>query len=122
MLIQHSILYIVARLVAGAFSILTTALLTDIMDPAQYGVYGLALVIMAFASNIAFDWLVIAFTRFGQNPQGRSKAISTIVYIFGLTVFLTGSAALLIVATGQISPYTGPFLIGVVLAWSLAWF
>jgi O-antigen/teichoic acid export membrane protein len=122
MLIRNSMIYVAARTLAGVFSIVTTALLTRLLDPSQYGVYGLALVIMTITSNVCFLWLGLAFTRFGQSQQDLSKTISTIVCLFASVILLTGTLALLILASGVLSQYIQPFLIGTVLAWSLAWF
>lgn len=122
MLIQHSMIYVAARVLSGVFSIATTALLTRTLNPSQYGIYGLALVFMTFTSNVCFVWLGMAFTRFGQIPQDRSKVISTIVCIFGVVVIVTAAMALLAYATGALSQFILPFLMGILLAWSLAWF
>jgi O-antigen/teichoic acid export membrane protein len=123
MLIRHSMVYVVARLLAGVFSIATTALLTRILDPSQYGIYGLALVIGTLGFNICFVWLGLAFTRFGQAPRDRAKSISTIVGLFAAAVILTGALALaLVLVSDALSPYMLPFLVGIALTWALAWF
>ena len=112
MLVKNSAIYVAARVLAGLFSIATTSFLTRSLVPDQYGIYGLAIVIMTIISNIFFLWLGLAFTRFGQIPQDRSKTVSTIVWIFAATVLLTGCAASLVLTTNALSQFIQPILMG----------
>ena len=50
MLIRNSAIYMVAKLLPGLFGLATTAALTRLLDPHEYGLYGLALVVMTLGS------------------------------------------------------------------------
>ena len=128
MLIRHSFLYVAAKLIPGLFGMVTTALLTRLLAPAQYGRYGLALVVMTFGSMIAFDWLGLAYLRVAQpaqqpNRADRLVATSTFVQLF---LALAGGTLLLAVvawAAGLIDPAELPVVAaGLLMTWAYAWF
>lgn len=123
MLIRNSAIYIVAKLVPGLLGMVTTALLTHILEPAQYGLYALALVVMTFGSTIAFDWLGLAFLRVYQARRDDPLVISTFVQIFIGLMGLTAILALLAWLAGAFSGAEAPACgIGIVMMWSYAWF
>ena len=99
MLIRHSALYAAGKLLPGVLGMGATALLTRLLDPPAYGLYGLALVVATFGSTLMFDWLGIAFLRFAQ---GEPAAADTIAWLF---VAVLSLAAL-----------------GTAAAWGLGWF
>ena len=76
MMLRNGILYLVARLLPGILSIATMSILTRLLTPAQYGVYGLTLIIMSFGSTIAFEWLGLAFMRLYEARQSATAAPS----------------------------------------------
>lgn len=122
MLFRNSMVFMVGRVTAGLFSLATTALLTRVLDPGVYGVYALALVVMSFTCSIAFTWLNLAYTRFAQTPRDWPKTSSTIVLLFAVLIALTGAATLALVATGSLKSLAPPILVGMALAWAMAWF
>ncbi len=123
MLIRNSILYVAARLVPGVIGMVTTALLTRLLDPAQYGLYGLALVVMTFGSSMAFDWLGLTFLRIYQTRRDDPLVISTIVQIFFVLVLATVLLASAAWGLGMFASATAPaYAIGIVMMWGYAWF
>ena len=123
MMLRNGILYLVARLLPGVLSIATMSILTRLLTPAEYGVYGLTLIIMSFGSTIAFEWLGLSFMRLYEARQGDARTIPTFVLLFyamvGLTLLLMG-----VVALAQILPASDlpQFAIGICMAWSFACF
>ena len=123
MLIRHSVVYVGAKILAGLLGMLTTAVLTHVLDPQVYGLYALTLVVMTFASNLAFDWLGLAFLRVYQSRQDGPLVISTFVQIFFGIGGLTAAILLLCWAFGLLSGVHGPaYVMGLVMCWSSAWF
>jgi O-antigen/teichoic acid export membrane protein len=127
MLVRHSMIYMVAKLVPGLIGMATTALLTRLLRPDQYGAYGLALVIMLFGSSIGFDWLGIAFMRFYPAARGDPRVMATVACLFGAIVALTLLLATLAWAAGphlglHVGGQNAIWAAGLLLMWSTAWF
>jgi O-antigen/teichoic acid export membrane protein len=123
MLIKHSMVYVPAKLVPGIIGMLTTAALTRLLTPAEYGIYGLALVVMTFGSTLAFDWLGVSFQRVYYAGRHDPRLTSTFVQIFLILMCLTGTLALLAWGLGLFTGSTAPsYAIGLVMTWAYAWF
>ena len=90
MLIRHSALYAIGKLAPGLLGMVTTALLTRLLDPAAYGLYGLALVVMTFGSTLAFDWLGLAYLRIAQ---GAPDAFGTVAGLFAALLLAIAAGA-----------------------------
>ena len=82
MLIRNSALYTVAKLLPGLFGLATTAALTRLLEPHEYGLYGLALVVMTLGSIILFDWLGLSFLRFYQSRRDDPSLVPTFICMF----------------------------------------
>ena len=96
MLIRHSLIYVAARFLPALLGLATTVVLTHMLLPAGYGVYGLALVIMNFGSDVAFDWLGISLMRFyqtrGDHPAFKGTIVVLYLGLVGLTALAAGLA------------------------------
>jgi O-antigen/teichoic acid export membrane protein len=86
-LIRNSALYAAGRALPGLVGMATTALLTRMLAPADYGQFGLALVVATLGSTLVFDWLGLAFLRLGLDA-GADAAIGR---LFSLLVLLTAA-------------------------------
>ncbi len=123
MLIRHSAIYVVAKVLPGVLGMLTTAILTRMLAPEEYGLYGLALVIMAFGSSMGFEWIGVSFLRFYQARRDDPLIVSTFLQIFLGVAVLTGVGAAAAAAFGAVGAREAPVVIaGIVLMWAFAWF
>lgn len=123
MLIRHSLLYAVAKFIPGLLGMATTAFLTRYLNPQEYGLYGLALIIMTFGSTTVFDWLGVSFMRFYQGRRDDPRVIGTFVSIFLSLVALTGSLTWVARITGLLSgQHAAVWITGVAMMWCYAWF
>jgi O-antigen/teichoic acid export membrane protein len=123
MLIRNSAIYMVAKLLPGLFGLATTAALTRLLDPHEYGLYGLALVTMMLGSSILFDWLGLSFLRFYQSRRDDPNLVSTFICMF--IVLVTVSAAALGVALigGVVrTDLVGTSVVGLLMVWACSWF
>jgi O-antigen/teichoic acid export membrane protein len=123
MLIRHSAIYVVARLCPGIFGVLTTAALTRLLEPGQYGIYALALVIMTLGSTICFDWLNTSFLRFYQARRADPQLVGTFIAMFVVVAFLAalgfgGAWISGVMAAGG----AGIAIVGLILVWTSSWF
>jgi len=122
-LIRHSFLYVVARVLPGLLGMVTTAILTRLLDVRGYGIYGLALVIMTFVSTMGFEWLGISFVRFNEGRQQDERMVATFVHMFVAAMVLSAGLTALAWMFGLFSAGDAPvYLLGILLAWSYAWF
>jgi O-antigen/teichoic acid export membrane protein len=123
MLIGDSIVYLIARFVPGILGAVTTVVLTRLLEPSQYGAYGLIIVIMTFVSNVGFDWLNFSFLRLYEGRRKDPRAVTTFVYLFlGLVIASMGLALLAWLIVGRREIDVTAYGIGLLLAWAYAWF
>lgn len=122
MLIRHGAIYVASNLVTGAFSLATAVVLTKLLTPASYGVYGLAFAIIGLAYALFFDWHAMSFLRFCDNDGKREDAIVTFVCLFaGLMAVAVGVFAALYY--GRIAPvHDSVLLMALVGTCAMAWF
>src|SRR5690348_8008057 len=96
MLIASALIYTLARILPGIISVITTALLTHLLKPTQYGLYSSIIVTMMLIANIGFDWLGPLFIRLHEARKAEPSLVATFVLMFMLVA--TCSALLMAVA------------------------
>jgi O-antigen/teichoic acid export membrane protein len=123
MLIRNSAIYMVGKLLPGLFGLATTAALTRLLDPHEYGLYGLALVVMMLGSTIAFDWLGLSFLRFYQARRDDPDLVSTFICIF-VALAAVSAAVLCAALIGGAVPANriGTSVVGLLMVWAYSWF
>lgn len=120
MLIRHSAVYIGAKLLPGALGMLTTSLLTRLLPPEQYGVYGVALVIMSFGATLGFEWLGLAYLRLIAAQRDPALAAGTFDRLFAALLAiaaLIGGVALALVLPADRAIVASGFLLMASYAW-----
>ena len=123
MILRTGATYLVARIVPGALGVATTALLTRLLSPDVYGVYGLALIVMNFASTVAFEWLGMSFMRFFESRKNDPRTVPTFLMLFAGLVGLTGLLLAGAMSFGLVpAGMRGLFAVGMLMAWSFALF
>lgn len=123
MLIQNSAIYMVAKLLPGLFALATTAALTRLLTPHEYGLYGLALVMMTLGSMVLFDWLGLAFLRFYQSRRGDPNLVSTFIYMFFALAAVSGTALGVALLVGVIpADFAAASVVGLLMVWASSWF
>ena len=123
MILGHGFAYVVARFIPGVLGVVTTAALTRLLGPVQYGVYGLVLTVMTIVSSVAFDWLSVSFLRLYPTRRFDFRTISTFIHIFFISMLI--SAGLTIIGFGLTGITEGNaeiYALGLALAWASSWF
>ena len=122
-LIQNSTIFMISRMLPGAFGLATTAILTRVLDPQEYGRYGLTIALMMIGSTILFDWLGVSFLRFYQARPGDPTLIGTFLGLFYALLALSLGVFLVPWATG-ILPHDliGTYAVAMVMVWAISWF
>ena len=121
MLIRHSAIYIVAKLVPGLLGLAVTALLTRTLAPAEYGLYALALLLMTFGSSFVFDWLGLAYLRVAQQRSDPTLASSTFAQLYAALVAATALIGAVALASGVVAR-PGIVAAGLLMTWTYSWF
>ena len=124
MLVRHSLVYIATNLVAGLFGFATTLILTRLISPAEYGVFGLGNTLVYFAVAALFDWQATTYMRFIQaTGTDRARMTGVFVGLFLAAVLLSLGLALPFallapasIGGGDLAWYVLPCL------WVFAWF
>jgi O-antigen/teichoic acid export membrane protein len=92
-----SIIFFVARLLPSLLAVVTTALLTRLLEPAVYGMYALGLSIIFLITIGAFEWLGLSVMRMATTAKQQELFFGTVVACF---CALSGISA--VVATGVV--------------------
>ena len=112
-----------AKLLPGLVGVAMTAVLTRLLDPSDYGLYGLALALMALGSGTLFDWLGISFLRFHRSRQEQPALISTFLVIFIALVAVSAAAFAAAWTFGLVpADLVGIYVVGLILVWACSWF
>jgi O-antigen/teichoic acid export membrane protein len=123
MLIRNSLIYTVAKLLPGLFGLATTAALTRLLEPREYGLYGLALVVMTLGSMIMFEWLNVSFLRFYQSRREDPNLISTFICMFvALTIVSAVVLGVALISGVVPTDLVGPSVVGLLMVWASSWF
>jgi O-antigen/teichoic acid export membrane protein len=123
MLVRHSIIFVAAKALPSLLGMATTIILTRVLSPTQYGLYGLSLVVMTFTAGVGFDWLLLCLTRFYEGRHRDPKVVSTVLHLFAANVLLTAIVLLMIwYFKLRYMPEAENYVIGIVMTWSYAWF
>jgi O-antigen/teichoic acid export membrane protein len=123
MLIRHSALYLLGRIVPGVASLLAVALYTRLLTADQYGHYALILATVGVINAVCFQWLSLSLGRFlPAHDRQPEELLYTALIGFAILVSITGVLGTAVV---WLWPDTGLrclIILSVVVAWSQAWF
>ena len=123
MLIRNSAIYMGATLLSGLFGLATTAALTRLLDPHEYGLYGLALVVMTLGSSVAFDWLGLSFIRFYQGRRQDPRLLATFISIFFALCAISAGALGVALLTGIVpADLVAVSILSLLMVWAFSWF
>jgi O-antigen/teichoic acid export membrane protein len=122
-MLRESLVYILSRAVPSGIAFVTGMVLTWLLTPADYGVYGLGMALIALIAATFFDWHGLSFLRFYQSEVARPTYMPTILQLFLLLCLASIVVAVLAYATGTLTPdYRELVWICVPGCWCYAWF
>ena len=114
--------YIASKMVPSVLGFATMMLLTWLLTPEQFGIYGLGLAAVAIGNNLLFDWISVSFQRWYQGREADLTFMATLLALFAgacaVSVVLTAAASLL----GLLAPHGGYVWLFLAGAWAYGWF
>jgi O-antigen/teichoic acid export membrane protein len=122
-MLRESLVYILSKVVPSGIAFVTGMVLTWLLTPTEYGVYGLGLATIMLFSAILFDWHSASYLRFYQTELARPTFLPTILQTFVLLCLASVVVGAIAYASGLLTPdYRVLLWIGVPGAWCFAWF
>ncbi len=120
--VAHGLVYVTSKLLPGAFGFVTTMVLTRLLSPADYGLYGLGFAIATLLNRAVFDWQAQTFVRFAQRPEGSARIARTGSVLFLLLVAASAIGYLGLWLSGAAAPYAELGGVALLGAWAVSWF
>ncbi len=123
MLVQHSVLYFLGRIIPAAVGVLALALYTRLLTPDQYGIYALVIAAMSIINAVFFHWLSLSLGRFLPVRDSDPEALfATALLALTILILCTGAAGATAAWLWPEPRLRGFVLLAVILAWGQAWF
>jgi len=122
-MLRESLVYILSKVVPSGIAFVTGMVLTWLLTPSEYGVYGLGLATIMLFSATLFDWHSASYLRFYQTEGTRPTFLPTILQTFVLLCLASVVIAGIAYASGLLTAdYRLLLWISVPGAWCFAWF
>lgn len=123
MLLDHSLVYALARGLPGVINFLAIAVYTRLLQPGPYGEYSLAIATIALLDALLIQWLRLGLLRF--LPQAQASAgnlLEVIRSVWLLVAAATAALTLLAIAIPAVQVPAGLLLGGLLLFLTQGWF
>jgi O-antigen/teichoic acid export membrane protein len=119
---RASFIYVLSRLLPSGLGFVTGLVLTWLMAPAAYGLYGLGFAIVVMASSVFFDWHQLTLARFFESNHQSPLFMPTAVMIFVAlcAASLLGYAIVVVTPWGRAHFWL--LLVCLPGTWAYAWF
>lgn len=120
---RESLIYISGKILPSAITFVMGMALTWMLDPADYGTYGLGMAVATLVASVAFEGHAIGFLRFYQSNADSAPFMTTVVCTFLMLCAASGILALAVAATGLLSVnYCLLIAVCVPGCWCYSWF
>jgi O-antigen/teichoic acid export membrane protein len=122
-LIHHSILYLVGRIVPAGVGMIALALYTRLLTPEQYGLYALVIAAMSMVNAVFFHWLSLSVSRFlPANEHQPHVLLNTALWAFLVLTLVSGLLGSLVTLVRPDDSLRIIILLTVALSWAQGWF
>jgi O-antigen/teichoic acid export membrane protein len=120
--LRSGIIFLLGRLVPNLFGLVTAAVLTRLLEPAEYGLYALGLSITFFLALGAFDWLGLSLLRMAPAIEQPDLFFGTVLACFCALCGLSVAVAALILVLVGLQNYAFLTTACLVAAFAVAYF
>ncbi|HEY6430581.1 MAG TPA: lipopolysaccharide biosynthesis protein [Acetobacteraceae bacterium] len=104
------------------FGVATTAILTRLLAPAEYGLYALGLSIVFFVTIGVFEWIGLSLLRLAPTARDPERFFGTLVTCFLALCGVTVLGAAVILVLGGLGQYLALTAACLPTAFAAAWF
>lgn len=118
---RSRVYFLIARLIPGLLGLVTTAALTRMLPPTEYGLYALGLSIVFLLTIGTFEWLGLSVLRMAPTTKTPDEFFGTVVTCFTVIFVLCIATASLVVVVGGFADYAMLITASVVAAFTSAW-
>ncbi len=118
---RSRVYFLIARLIPGLLGLVTTAALTRLLPPTEYGLYALGLSIVFLLTIGTFEWLGLSVLRMAPTTKVPDEFFGTVVTCFSVIFLICVATALLVVIVGGFANYAMLVTASVVAAFVSAW-
>jgi O-antigen/teichoic acid export membrane protein len=119
---RNRIIFLLARLIPNLLGLVTTAVLTRLLEPTEYGLYALGLSITFFLTIGVFEWLGLSVLRMAAATEQPDLFFGTVLTCFcGLCGLSVAGAALTLILAG-LQNYAVLAAVCLVATFAGAWF
>jgi O-antigen/teichoic acid export membrane protein len=119
--LRSRLYFLIARLIPGLLGLVTTAALTRMLPPAEYGLYSLGLSIVFLLTLGTFEWLGLSVLRMAPATKTPDAFFGTVVTCFTVIFLLCVAVASLVVVVGGFADYVMLTTASLVAAFMSAW-
>ena len=118
---RSRVVFLLARLIPSLLAVVTTAVLTRLLAPAEYGFYALGLSIVFFLTLGVFEWLGLSLLRMAPATKQPDLFFGTVLTCFCALCGLCIVGAVLVLILGGLGRYTGFTAACLAAAFAAAW-
>ena len=122
MLIRDSAIYIASRGLPGLVGFATAVLLTWLLPPEEYGIYGLGMAAVMLGNSLLFEWLGHGVARWYQAHDADLRFMSTILVLFAGTCVASMLLLAGITALGLLGDHVTLAWILLYGSWAYGWY
>lgn len=115
------VIFFIARLMPSVLGVVTTALLTRLLAPSEYGLYALGLSIIFLLTTGTFEWLGLSLMRMAPAAKQPELFFSTVTICFFALCGLCTVVAAAVVIFGGFEDYAVFTLACLAAAFCSAW-
>jgi O-antigen/teichoic acid export membrane protein len=119
--LRSRVYFLIARLIPGLLGLATTATLTRMLSPAEYGLYALGLSIVFLLTMGTFEWLGLSVLRMAPTTKAPDAFFGTVVTCFTIIFLVCVVVASLVVVVGGFADYAMLITASLVAAFMSAW-
>ena len=113
--------FLLAKLVPAVLGLLTTAILTRLLQPVEYGLYALGLSMIFFLTIGIFEWLGLSVLRMAPTVEAPQAFFDTVMTCLCTLAVLCTACTVVVIGAGGFGAYAGLAAASLLATFASAW-